>query len=161
MKTETKNILTKGLAEGYAGKNTMGKVERAGFDLDSSDYEGLEGKYHDEWAAHQLGGGQEIVETPDGEMATRVYAGGTLDPEKLTELGLTGKDVIKKLLFFVGELGEKTRLDTDTEMTEGDWIYSYRIIEPIKEIPVTAGIEKIKFKGSLVFVHFHINSPVK
>jgi len=161
MKKEIKDILTKGLAEGYAGKSAGGKVERAGFTLDSSDYEGPEGKYHDEWAAHELGGGQEISETPDGEKATRVYAGGTIDKEKLEKLGLTGKDVVKKLIFFVNKLRNKTRLDTDTEAVEGDWIYSYRIIEPIKEIPVTAGVEKIKFKGNPVFIHFHINSPVK
>ncbi|HUC94880.1 MAG TPA: hypothetical protein VMR19_02695 [Candidatus Saccharimonadales bacterium] len=161
MKTEIKNILTKGLDEGYTGKSVCGKVERAGFALDSGDYNGPEGKYHDEWAAHQNGGGQELVETPDGEKATRVYAGGSLDAERLKELGLTGKEVINMLFYFVGELGEKTRLDAHAEMIEGDWNYSYKVLKSVKEIPVCVAEENIKFKDNLVFIHFHINSPVK
>src|SRR3989339_353620 len=99
MKTATKKILAKGLGEGYVGKSIRGKVDRAGFQLETSGYQGPEGKYHDEWAAHQNGGGQELVEDVDGEKATRIYAGGTLEEGNLTSLGLTGKDVIGKLIF--------------------------------------------------------------
>ena len=161
MDREIRDILTKGLGEGYVGKSVKGLVDRAGYTLETSDYRGLEGKYHDEWAAHQNGGGQELVETPDGKKATRVYAGGSLGEEELIKIGLTGKDVSKKLVFFVNQLGEKTRLDTDVESTEGDWSYSYKILKSVQEIPVDVAEEAIKYKGSLVFIHFHVNSPVR
>jgi len=84
-----------------------------------------------------------------------------LDAERLKELGLTGKEVINMLFYFVGELGEKTRLDAHAEMIEGDWNYSYKVLKSVKEIPVCVAEENIKFKDNLVFIHFHINSPVK
>lgn len=161
MKKEIKDILTKGLGEGYVGKSVRGQAVRAGQTLETSDYEGPEGKYHDEWAAHQNGGGQELIETPNGEKATRVYAGGTPSNEELSKFGISGKDVIGKLIFFVNQLGDKTRLDTDTESTEGDWNYSYKVLKSVDEIPLVVGDEKITYKGNVVFVHFHINSPVR
>lgn len=160
MQKKFKAILGKGLCEGYMGKTARGKVKRAGFDLETSDYKGPEGIYHDEWAAHQNGGGQELVETPDGKRATRVYAGGNLPKEELDKLGTTENEVIQKLLFFVNQAGEKTRQDTDTESTNGDWTYKYKILDEVKEIPLVVGKESIFFKDTLVFVHFHINSPI-
>jgi hypothetical protein len=161
MQKGVKTILGKGLCEGYMGKTARGKVDRAGFTLEISDYKGPEGTYHDEWFAHQNGGGQELVETPDGKHATRVYAGGNLPQEDLTKLGITENEVIQKLLFFVNEAGEKTRQDTDTESTNGDWKYNYEVLDEIKEIPLVVGKESIFYKDTLVFVHFHINSPIK
>ena len=161
MKTEIKGILAKGLSEGYMGRNVRGKVVRAGFNIETSDYQGPEGKYHDEWAAHQNGGGQELVESVNGEKATRVYAGGSLDEEGLKKLGLTGKDVIGKLIFFVNEFGNKTRLDEDAEMTNGEWKYAHKVLKSVKEIPIHISEETITYKDILVFIHFHINSPVK
>jgi len=161
MEIGTKNILTKGLGEGYMGKTARGQVERAGFTLETSDYKGSEGEYHDEWAAHQNGGGQELAKDVNGEMATRVYAGGTLEEEKLAKLGLTGKVVIGKLVFFVGELGDKTRLDQDTEMTDGKWKYKHRVLKSVIEIPVDVSEETITYDDNLVFIHFHVNSPVR
>ena len=52
-----KDILSKGLGEGYVGNSVRGKANRAGFNLKTSDYQGPEGRYHDEWAANQNGGG--------------------------------------------------------------------------------------------------------
>lgn len=161
MKAETKKILTKGLGEGYVGKSIRGQVDRSGFKLETSDYKGSEGEYHDEWAAHQNGGGQELAKDINGEKATRVYAGGTLSDEELLPLGLTGKDVIGKLIFFVNELGDKTRLDEDAEMTDGKWKYSHKVLKSVKEIPVDVSEESITYEDTLVFIHFHINSPVK
>jgi hypothetical protein len=91
-------ILSKGLLKGYVGKSVRGSVNRAGFNLETSDFEGPEGRYHDEWMADFNGGGQELVETPKGEKGTRVYAGGTLAKEELEKLGFK-KDVIGKLVF--------------------------------------------------------------
>ena len=156
-----KAILGKGLCEGYMGKTARGKVDRAGFTVETSDYKGPEGIYHDEWAAIQNGGGQELVETSDGEKATRVYAGGNLPQEELVKLGTTEEEAIQKLLFFVNEAGEKTRQDTDTESTDGDWKYNYKVLDEEKEIPLVVGKESIFYKDTLVFVHFHINSPIK
>jgi len=161
MDKETKDILAKGLGEGYVGKSVRGQVDRAGFILETSDYNGPEGRYHDEWAAHQNGCGQELTETPDGKKATRVYGGGTPSDEELAVFGINGKEVIGKLFFFVNQLGDKTRLDTDIESVDGDWSYSYKIMKSVNEIPLSVGDEEIKYKGNLVFIHFHINSPVR
>lgn len=152
--------MAKGLLEGYVGKSVRGSVIRAGFDLETSDYSGPEGKYHDEWAADFNGGGQELVETDSGEKATRVYAGGTLAAEELQKLGLTKKDVIGKLVFFVNKLQDGTRLDENAEMADGEWIYTYKVLKSVKEIPLDVGEEEIRYKENLVFVHFHIISPV-
>ena len=160
MKLEIKKLLGTGLSDGYGASN-YGKTTRAGFPLETSDFESELGKYHDEWAAHQLGGGQELVKLSNGEMATRVYAGGTLDSDLLQKLGITSDNVSDKLKFFLGKLGGKTRLDEEIELTEERWKYSYKILEKVKEIPVLVGAEKITYDDSLVFVHFIINSPVK
>jgi len=161
MDAKIKSILSKGLGEGYVGKSTRGQVDRAGFTLETSGYSGPEGKYHDEWAAHQNGGGQELAETPGGEKATRVYAGGSLSDEELGKLGITGKDVIGKLVFFVNKSDVRTRLDEDIELTEGDWKYLHKVLKSVKEIPVHVSQESITYRDTLVFVHFHINSPVR
>lgn len=160
MDKANKAILAKGLLEGYVGKSIRGSVVRAGFNLETSDYNGSEGKYHDEWAADFNGGGQELVETGDGEKATRVYAGGTLAVDELQKLGLTKKDVIGKLIFFVNKLQDGTRLDEEAEMSDGEWKYTYKVLKSVKEIPLDVGEEEIRYKENLVFVHFHIISPV-
>lgn len=160
MNKESRAILAKGLLEGYVGKSIRGSVVRAGFDLETSDYSGPEGKYHDEWAADFNGGGQELTEASNGERATRVYAGGTLAADALQKLGLTKKDVIGKLIFFVNKLGDGTRLDQDAEMVDGVWRYSYKVLKSVKEIPVDLGEEEIRHNENLVFVHYHIISPV-
>lgn len=160
MNSQVKKLLGTGLSGGY-GKGKYGKTIRSGFNLDTSDYSDENGTYHDEWAAHQNGGGQELVKLADEEMATRVYAGGTLDADLLQKIGLTDKDVTERLLFFLKQLGDKTRMDKEIELIEDKWKYSYKILEDIKEIPALAGVEKIFYGDSLVFVHFIINSPIR
>ena len=161
MEKNSKDILAKGLLEGYVGNTVRGSAVRAGFNLKTSDYEGTEGRYHDEWDADYNGGGQELTVTPNGEVATRVYAGGTLTKEKLEALGLTKKEVIGKLVLFVNKLGDETRLDEDAEVSEGeDWKYTYKVLGKVEEIPLDLGQEEIRYKDSLVFIHFHILSPV-
>lgn len=160
MDKASKAILAKGLLEGYVGKSVRSSVLRAGFNIETSDYSGPEGKYHDEWAADFNGGGQELVEASDGGKATRVYAGGTLAADELQKLGLTKKDVIGKLIFFVNKLQDGTRLDKDAEITDGEWKYTYKVLKSVKEIPLDVGEEEIRYKEDLVFVHFHIISSV-
>lgn len=55
----------------------------------------------------------------------------------------------------------KIRLNTDTESTEGDSEYSYKIIRNVDEIPLVLGEKDIRYKGNLVFVHSHTISPIK
>ncbi len=160
MDKEITAVLSKGLLEGYVGKTVRGSTVRSGFPLETSDYKGSEGTYHDEWAADFNGGGQELVESPDGKKGTRVYAGGTLSAEKLQQMGLTKKDVIGKLIYFVNELKDGTRLSVDAELTQDDWKYSYKVLRKVEEIPLDLGQEEIRYKDSLVFIHFHIISPV-
>jgi hypothetical protein len=158
---ESKAILAKGLLGGYVGKTVRGSTNRAGFELKTSDYKGPEGTYHDEWDADFNGGGQELTIAPNGEVATRVYAGGTLAKEELEKIGLTKKEVIGKLVLFVNQAGDKTRLDSDIELSEGeDWKYTYKVLRKVEEIPLDLGQEEIRYKDSLVFIHFHIISPV-
>lgn len=159
MESDVKILLGRGLAGGYGASN-YSKGERAGFSIDINDYQGSEGKYHDEWVAHQNGGGQEIIETPDGKKWTRVYAGGSLDEESLSKLGITEGDVSEKIKFFLGKLGDKTRFDFEVNEVEGDWSYSYKLDRQEKAIPLVVGCERIEYKGSLVFTHEIINSPV-
>lgn len=154
-----KKILGKGLAGGY-GSDNYSKGERAGFGVDINHYTGEDGTYHDEWVAHQNGGGQELVETPDGKQWTRVYAGGSLDEESLAKLGITKEQVGKKIMFFLKKLGDKTRFETEVADTEGDWKYSYTLDRNEDTIPLIVGCERIEFQGSLVFTHEIINSPI-
>jgi len=156
-----KTILAKGLLEGYAGNGMRSSAVRAGFNLDTSDYEGSEGRYHDEWAADFNGGGQELAETKSGEKVTRVYAGGALSKDELQKLGLTKKDVIGKLISFVNGLKDATRLDRDADVTEEEWRYTYKVLKNVEEVPVVLGGEEIRYNGNLVFIHYHIISPIK
>lgn len=162
MKPEIKRILGTGLAGGY-GSSNYSAGERAGFSIDINHYSGSEGRYHDEWAAHQNGGGQELAEDPSGEKATRVYAGGSLDPEGLKKIGLTEDQVSSELKYFLKTLGSTTRFELPVELQHGDFRYTYKVIKDVNEIPVVVGEEEIRYgeKNALVFVHYHISSPVK
>lgn len=161
MDQKVKKILGIGLSGGY-GSSNYGKSTRAGFELDLSDYSGLEGKYHDEWAAHENGGGQELVEI-EGEKATRVYAGGSLNPAALKKIGLTEDVVSTELKYFLKSLGDKSRLDENKSDEHGQFKYTYKVLKNVDSIPVIVGEEEIRYgkDNVLVFVHYHINSPVK
>jgi len=160
MYKNTDKLLTKGLKEGFAGGTVMQDVKRNSFNLKSSHFENKDNVYHDEWFADRAGGGQEIVKVEDITF-TRVYAGGTIPLEELKKLGISKGDVVVFLKKQITENGEKIRLHSDFETKpEGDWKYSYKIIDIDKEIPLTIGKETIKYKGQMVFVHYFIISPV-
>lgn len=160
MSEKSDKLLARGLKEGFAGETVMQGVERGGFSLKSSHFESEGGIYHDEWFADRAGGGQEIVKV--GETTyTRVYGGGTIPLEELKALGISKGDVMAFLKKQMIENGEKIRLHNNFEAeAEGDWQYSYRVLDADKEIPLTLGKEIIKYKGNLVFVHDFIISPV-
>lgn len=162
MSERINKLLTDGLAEGYAGAKKPEKIQRAGFNGDANDFTSPDGgHYHDEWFAHDNGGGQELVQN-EGELATRVYAGGVIHNEELQKLGLTTEDVVSRLITSVNELKGKTRLieECSLELPDG-WGYKYEILKTTPEVPLTIGYESISYNGREVFAHGHMISPVK
>lgn len=162
MKNTAVRILTKGLVGGYAGNGEITDVNRAGFIGKASHQESESGVvYHDEWFVPiYLGGGQELIEA-GGEKHTRVYAGGTLSPEKLIELGVSVKDVGAYLKRKISELAEKTRLfENCAPAADGDWRYVYEVVVKEENIGVTVGVESIYYKEIRVHIHPFILSPV-
>lgn len=161
MSEKTDRLLTRGLNEGFAGGTEIQNVDRGGFKIKSSHFENIDGIYHDEWMADRTGGGQEIV-TADGVVFTRVYAGGTINKESLIDLGISVDDIMATLKKNIIEAGEHTRLFTDYHPeVEGDWQYSYTILEKEAKIPLTLGKEVIKYQGVLVFIHDFLITPVE
>jgi len=153
-------LLARGLMEGFAGGTAMADIQRADFHLKSSHFENEDGIYHDEWFADRAGGGQEIVKVGE-ETYTRVYAGGTVPREVLAQLGISVGDVMTFLKKQIIENGEKIRLHTSFELkNEGDWQYSYKVLDRDEGIPLTLGKEMIGYKGKTVFVHVFVISPV-
>lgn len=162
MKESIKRILGIGLSGGF-GAGKYGNTERSGYQGETADYQGPEGKYHDEWFAQQNGGGQELVSDTDGNMGTRVYAGGSLDAEGLAKLGITDANLRSEMKHFLKTFGARSRGDKKMYAVHGGFRYSYEPIEIVQEIPVIAGKEEIRYgeKNSLVFIHFHIYSPIR
>jgi len=162
MSEKINNLLTDGLAEGYAGTKKPERIQRSGFAGKANDYTNPEGgHYHDEWFADDNGGGQELVETAE-EKGTRLYAGGVIPAEELQALGLTTKDVISRLITGVRELKGKTRLHEPCSLKLPDgWTYDYEILKKSEEVPLTIGYESIKYNGREVFAHGHMISPIK
>lgn len=154
-------LLSKGLAEGYAGSTERQTAKRGPFVMEVSHYITPDGGiYHDEWIADVLGGGQEIVQIGDKKQ-TRVYAGGTISPDELNQIGLTKKDVTNHLKKFIREAAGLTRVSDDyAAPPDGDWDYEYRVQEKVPGIPLEAGLEVIRFKGQPVFAHWIVRSPV-
>jgi len=136
--------LTSGLLAGYGGKTEFKTINREGFELKSSHFENGGILYHDEWIS---GGGQEIVKVGDHSF-TRVYAGKVLD---------ASVDVIPKLIYFIQQLKDKTRLFSNCQLSEGDWQYQYKIIDT--ECDITSAKETIEYKNKIVFVHYFVMSP--
>lgn len=160
MSREIESLLTIGLQAGFAGGTEIGKVIRGGSTFKYSHFINEVGIYHDEWFADRAGGGQEIVTVGDKSL-TRVYAGGTIPEERLSELGISVGEVMSFLKKQILQNGENIRLYTNfIPDAEGDWQYSYTVLDRDPEIPLTVGKEAIKFKGELVFVHNFIISPV-
>jgi len=161
MSTKIRDTVTKGLLAGYGGNAQSATVNRGGFDLKSSLFESEGIVYVDQWLPRDTGGGQELVRV-DGEEFTRLYAGGVTSPEKLSELGITGKDIIGYLIQCIISLGAKTRLFEDCKPDQsGEWEYSYQIVEQEEEAGVRVAKEIINYKNQLVFVHYFLLADVK
>jgi hypothetical protein len=151
--TTAKELLTKGLHEGYAGHTDICETNRGDFSLKRSVYKDVDGSYHDEWLPTRTGGGQEIVDTGT-EKYTRLYAGGVVSPEMLEGLGITKKEVIDYLIKKIVELGGKTRLFDDClPEKDDDWRYKYQITDRIELVKLTRALETIEYKEKMVFTH--------
>lgn len=62
----------------------------------------------------------------------------------------------------IRELGEKTGLFADcTPNPDGEWQYSYKILQNIEDIPLKIGLETVTYKGSIVVAHAFLHSPVE
>jgi hypothetical protein len=162
MASDLERLLTEGLGNGFAGKGKITRIERAGFPGKASDYPNQLGVYHDEWfTPSRLGGGQELVRIGN-RMFTRLYGGGTPDPEVLMRLGIQDTDVNTYLRAKILELGEKTRLFTDCRPEpDGDWRYLYEVLMHQKEMGVASAIESITYQDVQVHLHPFILSPVE
>lgn len=160
--TEINKLLSEGLISGYAGETKRQIVQNGPFDLESSQYQTPDGAvYIDNWIADRTGGGQEIAKSGE-KTSTRLYGGGTISLKELEDLGLTKKDVTRYLKQKIRELGAKTRLfENCTPDPDGDWQYSYEIMENIENIPLTVDMESISFKGKRVFAHAFIRTTVE
>lgn len=157
--SEIDKLLTDGLLRGYAGKTKFEEIRRGTFVGQQSALP--DGNYIDQWFARELGGGQELVQIPDG-IGTRLYAGGHVPTEELEKLGITGEDVLKYHRNKLAQLGERTRLgEKCLPEPDGDWQYEYQILDNIPEIRLRIGLETIFYKGDLVFAHGFLQSPIK
>ncbi len=158
---DLEKLLADGLLAGYAGKSTFEHVHRGPFEGEQSLLTPKGGVYIDQWFASLRGGGQELAQNEDGK-ATRLYAGGTISPGDLAKLGITEEQVSGQLKKAIKELGQKTRLREDCiPEADGDWQYSYRILDSVDQIDLTIGMEQIRFRGEVVFAHGFLLSPVK
>ena len=162
MSERINNLLTDGLAEGYAGVKKPEKIQRSEFAGKANDYVNSQGgHYHDEWFADDNGGGQELVKEGD-EQFTRLYGGGVISTEELQKLGITTKDIISRLRISVNELKDKTRLYEPVSFKLPDgWDYKYTILKKSEEVPLTIGYESIEYNGREVFAHGHMLTPIK
>lgn len=160
MKGEDLRLLSQGLNAGFAGGTERGKSERGGFGFETSHFVDGDNKYHDEWVAGRVGGGQEVIEV-GGKRFTRLYAGGTIASDKLAEIGLTKKEIIGYLVAKIRELGDKTRLIDECRVDDGDWAYEYTQLDDEQEIPLITRKEVIRYKGGVVFVHNFLLCPVE
>lgn len=160
MNRKIEKILTDGLLTGYAGGASQ-NINRGSFSGQESHIESSKSVYHDEWFVDtRLGGGQELVIVNEQKF-TRLYAGGTPEPEVLKYLGITIDDVSNYLKTKILQLGDKTRLFEDcTPESDNDWKYTYRVATNDKAIELTTGMETIDYKKTPVHMHAFILCPI-
>lgn len=159
--SEAEDALNRGLLAGYASDRPPGSKTRGGVEFRVSHPKKLGGGlvYHDEWISGRTGGGQETVVTSD-EAYTRVYAGGIVPDQDLGQLGTNRHQVETALSGFLKGSGGKTRLREDYFAVDGNWQYSYVVIEEVIPLGLTAGMERIELKGETVFAHVIATSPI-
>ena len=162
MDSKAEKILSKGLKEGYAGKSRHVSTKRGPFTLKATEITFPDGSlYNDHWIFKRTGGGQEIAQSGN-DMATRVFAGGVVNEEKLISLGIKEQDVVEYLKKVLPTVANKTRLHENIKPElDGEWQYEYIILKQYPEILLSIGVETIKYKNETVFVHAFLNTPIK
>jgi len=149
-------LMALGLEKGYIGKRALGepaflKTQFHGWLLKTfkiflkipglTEYSS---EYTDTYLfGDQSGGGFELVGLDDnGKRRTfmRLYAGAGLDKESLAKLGITAEDVVDFLKRVLLEAGDKTRLDQSYLAHEGNWQYSYQVMEDMDFDSETFGL---------------------
>lgn len=149
----THDMLAKGLLATFAGSNTVTKVTRGAIHLTGTETTVGDAAYIDQWLVKRTGAGQEIA-VKGGDAVVRSYAGGIVPDATLSELGITGAQVIATLKSMLQTLGDKTRLTrTVMPVTDGDWTYAYRVTDTYPEVSLVLGVETIAYKGTIVFIH--------
>ncbi len=155
------DILAQGLLATFAGTNEVSKVSRGAFALVGTEATPASGTHYiDQWVVKRTGAGQEIAK--EGEaITTRSYAGGVVADDVLSELGITGTDVIATLKSMLQRLGDKTRLlATVSPVANGDWQYRYTVTDTYPDVSLTIGVETITYKQKTVFVHAFLLADV-
>lgn len=104
--------------------------------------------------------GKETVVTNEGKTWTRVYKGGDAEPEILHKLGIGHADIMTYLTQVLVNHISYTRMNSDFDLTDGDWEYRYVVTGREPAISLIQGKETIKYKNEVVFVHTFAISPV-
>jgi hypothetical protein len=160
---EFQNVFSHGLSSGFAGQSHYEQVDRAGFIMTSIHSEDAAGNvYHDEYTGTVRAGGQELIRVGN-KQETRVYVGGVIDEDKLNQLEISKENVIEFLKQVIKGHTNDIRYKTSTksDITSGDWSYSYVVIDRDDEIDCTISKEMIKYKGTVVFIHRFLISPIE
>jgi len=157
-KQKISQALTTGLINGYGGKTKFTKINRSGFNLDSSHFQNNEFIYHDEWTNN---GGQELVKIGNN-FFTRLYGGGIVNQNILDNLSISDQDISQKLKTSLLNFSGQTRLFSDFQSNLGDgWFYEYKILDKNDEIEVISAKESLSYQNHVVFIHDFILSPIK
>lgn len=157
MNKELEDLLQKGLMDGYVGGNERQTVHEGPFTFEL--LVSPNGNYRDKWMADNSGGGQEVAMVGD-KKATRLHAGGVVEADVLSELGITKKEIIGKLKGFIKESNGQTRLFAPFTSVDGDYTYDYHLIDSVADV-VRVGMETIQYKGEIVFAHGFLHANIE
>lgn len=116
----------------------------------------------DEWQGHgsRTTTGNDIV-TVRGITYSRVYAGGTINHDKIILLGINESKIMEFLTSIVQTYADRIRLDEDFAIVNGDWQYHYECTSSNPKIPIWLGEEVIYYQNQLVFQHNFMICPVE
>ncbi len=162
MVSRAEKTLTRGLTAGYAGGSKPETVSRGPFTVKSShhSFPDHDAEYLDEWIFKRTGGGQEIARA-GGDTVTRVFAGGVVSDDILSGLGITHEDVIGYFRTKLSEVSGHTRLhQAVVPEPDGNWQYRYDILRSYPALPMTVGLETVRYGETVVFVHVFLVTPV-
>lgn len=147
------DLLHKGLTQEFSGGGTTEELIISGRAVKVTIIQFPDGTIYRDQFFTNGGGGFETFINKDGKGVIRKYAGNSSSSERLTELGLTEKEIMDFLAKVILNNALSTRLDSDVAFIEGDFRYNYSVTNIIDDPFLIIGIEEIFYKGKLVFVH--------